>query len=148
MQATKVRGSSFVKMEKPRNLVSLPKNQRKRKSEQFQLLIFGNSITKKIRPSVIIHCDEIQAVYYSTGGSNVRGVYEQHWAFKKDHGDASVKSIIIHVGTNCLPPESPVEMANKICRLMIHTSKEFSNILTYFLAILTKFGRSLNSIIS
>ena len=67
---------------------------------------------------------------------------------KKDHGDSSLKSIIIHVGTNHLPRDNPVDMANKIWRLMIHTSKEFPNTLIYFSAILPKFNRSFNSMIN
>ena len=87
------------------------------------MLIFNDSITKNINPSATVNCDEIQAVNYSTGGSKVRGVYEQLWAFKKDHGDASVKSIIIHVGTNHRPRDNPLDVANKICGLVLHTSK-------------------------
>ena len=74
-----------------------------KKSEQFQLLIFGDSNAKKISPSAIATCDEIQSINYSIGGSKKRDLYEQLQAFKKDHDDASVKSIIIQVGTNHLP---------------------------------------------
>lgn len=66
-----------------------------------------------------------------TSESKVRGVYEQLRAFKKDHGDASVKNL-----------------ANKMFRMIIHTSKEFSNTSIYFSAILPKFGRSFNSLIN
>ena len=45
-----------------------------------------------------------------TSESKVRGVYEQLRAFKKDHGDASVNSVIIHVGTNHLPLGNPVDV--------------------------------------
>ena len=77
------------------------------------MIIFGDIITKNISPSAIVNCDEIQAVNYSTGGSKVRGVYDQLRAFKKDHGVTSVKLIIIHVETNDLLRDNPVDVANK-----------------------------------
>ena len=80
---------------------------------KFQLLIFGDSITKNKSPSAVANCDEIQGINYSTGGSKVPGVYKQRRAFEKNHGDASVKSIIIHVGTNHLPRDNPVDVAKK-----------------------------------
>ena len=57
--------------------------------------------------------------------------FEHIRAFKKDHGYASVKNL-----------------ANKIFRLIIHTTKEFSNTSIYFSTILPKFGRSFNSLIN
>ena len=55
------------------------------------MLIFEDSITTNISLSAIANCDEIQAINYSTSGSKFRGVYEQLRAFKKVHGDTSVK---------------------------------------------------------
>ena len=92
--------SSLVKTQKRSEPTK--KLQETGKSEQFQLLIFGGSITKIISPSVIVSCDKIEAVNYSTGRSQVRGIYEQIRALKKDHGNVSLKSITIHVGTNHL----------------------------------------------
>ena len=80
-----------------------------------------------------------------TGGSKVRDIDEQQQAFKKDHGNVSVISVLIHFGTSHLPRDNPEDVANKICRLMIHTSKEFPNTSTYLSAILHKFGRIFNS---
>ena len=103
--------------------MSLPKYTGSKKSEQFQLLIFGGSIKKIYISSALANCDEIQAVNYLTGGSKVREVYEQLRTFKKDHSDTRVKSMIIHVGTNHLPRNNPVDVINKICRLIVYGSK-------------------------
>ena len=84
---------------------------------------------------------------YSTNASKV-GVYEHFRVFKKDYDDASVKSTMIHAGVNHRPRDNPMHVANKICRLMVHTSKESPNTLIYFLAILPNFGRSFNSMIN
>ena len=70
----------------------------------------------------------------------MRGVSEQFRAFQKDHDDASVRSIIIHVGINDLPRDNQMNVAKQIYRLMIHTGKEFSNT--------SIFGRSFNSMIN
>ena len=78
----------------------------------------------------------------------MRGVYEQVRGFKKDHSNDSVELIIIHVGTNHLPRDNAVDVANKIFRLMINACKEFPNTLLYFLAILPKFGGSCNTMLS
>ena len=67
------------------------------KREQFQLLIFDDSITKNISPSAIVNFDETQDVNYSTGKSKVKDVYKQLRTFKKDLGDAIVKLIVFHV---------------------------------------------------
>ena len=58
LQTTEMRGSLLAKTEKRRNLVNLPKNLKKQKSEQFQQLIVGDSITKNINPSAIVNCDK------------------------------------------------------------------------------------------
>ena len=50
---------------------STKKLQEGKKSEQFQLLVFWDSIMKNVSPSAIIKCNEIQAVNYSTGGSKI-----------------------------------------------------------------------------
>ena len=107
-----------------------------------------NSLTANTRGQYLVNCDEIQNVNYSAGRSKVRGVYEQLRAFKKNHGNASVKSIIVHVGTNHPLQENTVDVANKICRLLVHTSTEFPNTSIYFSAILPKFGRSFNRMIN
>ena len=81
----------------------------------------------------------MQTVNYLTGGSKVRDVYEQLGAFKKDHSDARVKSMIIHVGTNHVPRDNPVDVINKICRQMVYASKEFLKTSIHFSAILPEF---------
>ena len=75
-------------------------------------------------------------------------MYQQLRAFKKDHGDASLKPIIIQAGTNHLPRDNTVDVENKICRLMIHASKEFPITSIYFSAMLPKFRRSFDSMIN
>ena len=126
------------KAQKPSQPTNKP--QEAKKVNSFNLFqkrtVFEDSITKNMRPSAIANCDEKQAVNYSASGSKVRDVYEQLRAFKKDHDDASIKSIIILAGTNHLLRYNPVDVANKICRLMIHTSKEFPNTSINFSAIL------------
>ena len=107
-----------------------------------------NSLTANTLGQYLVNCDEIQTVNYSAGRSKVRGVYEQLRAFKKNHGNTSVKSIIVHVGTNHPLQENTVDVANKICRLLVHTSTEFPNTSIYFSAILPKFGRSFNRMIN
>ena len=115
------------------------------------MLIFEDSITTNISLSAIANCDEIQAINYSTSGSKFRGVYEQLRAFKKVHGDTSVKQIIIHVETNHLPRDNPVDVAKKPAdvhaskefEMMVHASKKFPKI--YFSAILPKLGKSLKT---
>ena len=84
---------------------------------------------------------------YSTNASKV-GVYGHFRVFKKDYDDASVKSTMIHAGVNHRPRDNPVHVANKICRLMVHTSEESPNTLIYFSAIFPNFGRSFNSMIN
>ena len=46
------------------------------RSKKFELVIFGDSITKRIDPSFIARCDKSLALNYSVGGAEVRGVYE------------------------------------------------------------------------
>ena len=133
------------KAQKPREPTE--KLQETKNSEQFQFLIFRDSITKNISLSARANCDEIQAVNYSTGGLKARGVCKQLRVFKKDHCNACVKSIVIHVGANHLSRDNLVDVVNKIYRLMIHISTKFPNTLIYFLAIVTKFDRSFNSTI-
>ena len=123
------------------------KLQETKNNEQFQLLIFSDSITKNISLLATANCDEIQAVNYSTGGLKARGVCKQLRVFKKDHRNANVKSIVIHVVANHLPRDNLVDVVNKIYRLMIHISTKFPNTLIYFLAIVTKFDRSFSSTI-
>ena len=55
---------------------------------------------------------------------------------------------MIHAGVNHRPQDNPVYVANKICRLMVHTSEESPNTLIYFSAIFPNFGRSFNSMIN
>ena len=130
--------------QKPSELTA--KSQEAKKVNSFIIANIRGNITRNISPSVIANCDEIQVVNYSTGWSKVWDVYEQLRAFKKDHGDASVKLVLKHLGTNHKPRDNPVDVANKICRLMFHASKEFPKTLIYFSAILPKFGRSFNLI--
>ena len=118
------------KAQKPREPTG--KLQETKNSEQFQFLIFRDSITKNISLSARANCDKIQAVNYSTGGLKARGVCKQLRVFKKDHRNASVKSIVIHAGANHLSRDNVVDVVNKIYRLMIHISTKFPNIVTSF----------------
>ena len=77
------------------------------RSKKFELVIFGDSITKRIHQSFIARCEKSLALNYSVGGAKVRGVYEQMWTFKENHEQATVTNVIIHVGTNHLPRDHP-----------------------------------------
>ena len=70
------------------------------RSKKFELVIFGDSITKRIDPSFIARCEKSLALNYSVRGARVRGVYEQMRTFRENHQEAAVTNVIIHVGTN------------------------------------------------
>ena len=75
-------------------------------------------------------------------------------AFKKVHGDTSVKYVIIHVGTNHLLRDNPVDVAKKSAdvhaskefEMMVHASKEFRKM--YFSATIPKLAGSFQSMIN
>ena len=65
-----------------------PANELQRKqpsSKNFELVISGDSITKRINPSFIARCDKSLSLNCSVGGANVRGVYEQMRTFRENH---------------------------------------------------------------
>ena len=87
-----------------------PANELQRKqprSKKFELVMFGDSITKRIDPSFIARCDKSLGLNYSVGGAKVRGIYEQMLTFRENHQEAAVTNVIIHVGTNHLPRDHP-----------------------------------------
>ena len=103
-------------------------------------IVFENSITKRIDPSLIARRDKSLALNYSVGGVKVRGVHEQMQIFRENHQEAAATNVIIHVGTNHLPRENPSCITTKISKLLLHATKEFPDTSTYFSAILPKFN--------
>ena len=112
------------------------------RSKIFELVIFGDRITKRIAPSFIAKCDKSLALNYSVGGPKVRGVYGQMRTFRENHQEAAVTNVIIHVGTNHLPRDHPSDITTKISKLLLHATKEFPNTSIYFSAILPKFNNT------
>ena len=105
--------------------------------KKFELVIFEDSITKRIDPSFIAKFDKSLAL-----GSKVRGVYEQMRNFRENHQEAAVANIIIHIGTNHLPRSHPSDITAKISKLLLHATKELPNTSIYFSAILPKFNNT------
>ena len=110
------------------------------RSKKFELVIFGDSITKRIDPSFIARCEKSLALNYSVRGAKVRGVYEQMRTFRENHQEAAITNVIIYVGTNHLPRDQPSDITTKISNLLLHATKEFTNTSIYFSAILPKFN--------
>ena len=111
------------------------------RSKKFELVIFGDSITKRIDPSFIARCEKSLALNYSVGRAKVRGVYEQMRTFRENHQEAAVTNVIIHVGTNHIPRDHPSDITTK-SQLLLHTTKEFQNTSIYFSTILPKFNNT------
>ena len=107
------------------------------RSKTFELVIFGDSIAKKIDPSFITRYEKSLALNYSVGGAKVRGVYEQMRTFRENNQKAAVTNVIIHVGTNHLPRDHPSDITTKISKLPLHATKEFPNTSIYFLKLST-----------
>ena len=116
----------------------------KNKEEKFHLLILGDSITKNINPCTIAKCNESEALNYSVGGSRVKGIYDQIRKFQNEHERATVDKIILHIGTNHLPYEQPMNVAQKICRLLTYLKEQFPNSRILYSAILPKFNKTFN----
>ena len=112
------------------------------RSKKFELVIFGDSITKRIDPSFIARCEKSLALNFSVRGAKVRGVYEQMRTFRENHQEAAVTNVIIHVGTNHLPRDHPSDITTKISKLLLHATKEFPNTSIYFSAIRPKFNKT------
>ena len=110
------------------------------RSKKFELVIFGDSITKRIDPSFIARCEKSLALNYSVRGAKVRGVYEQMRTFRENHQEAAITNVIIYVCTNHLPRDQPSDITTKISKLLLHATKEFTNTSIYFSAILPKFN--------
>ena len=120
-----------------------PANELQRKqpqSKKFELVTFGDSITKRKDPSFTTRCDKSLALNYSVGGAKVRGAYEQMRTFRENHQEAAVTNVIIHVGKNHLPRNHPSDITTKISKLLLHATKEFPNKSIYFSVILPKFN--------
>ena len=136
-------GNPWLQLEK-RGKYSMTRNelQRKPRSKKFELVIFGDSITKRIDQSFIARCEKSLALNYSVGGAKVRGVYEQMRTFRENHQEAAVTNVIIHVGKNHLPRHHPSDITTKISKLLLHATKEFPNTSIYFSAIRPKFNKT------
>ena len=111
------------------------------RSKKFELVIFGDSITKRIDPSFRARCEKSLALNFSVRGAKVRGVYEQTRTFRENHQEAAVTNVIIHVGTNHIPRDHPSDITTK-SQLLLHTTKEFQNTSIYFSTILPKFNNT------
>ena len=121
-----------------------PVNELQRKqvrSKKLELVIFGDSINKRIDPSFIARCDKSLALNYSVGGAKVRGVYEQMRTFR-DHQEAAVSNVIIHVDINHLSRGHSCDITTKISKILLQATKEFPNTWIYFSAILPKFNNT------
>ena len=106
------------------------------RSKKFELVVFGDSITKRIDPFFIAKCDKWLALNYSVGGAKVRGVYKQMHTFRENHQEAAITNVIIHVGANYLPRNHPSDITKKISKLLLHATNKFPNASIYFSAIL------------
>ena len=95
------------------------------RSKKFELVVFGDSITKRIDPFFIAKCDKWLALNYSVGGAKVRGVYEQIRTFRENHEEAAVTNVIIHTDTNHLLRDHPSDITAKISKLLLHERKNF-----------------------
>ena len=102
-------------------------------AKKFELVLFRDSITKRIDPSFIARCGKSLAWNCSVVGAKVGGVCEQ--MRRENHQEAAVTNIIIHVPTNHIPRDYP-------SKLLLHATKEFPNTLIYFSAILPKFNNT------
>ena len=106
-------GNPWLTVGKKRKIIhdeETPTNELQRKqppSKKFELVIFGDSITKRIDPSFIARCDKSLALKYSVGGAKVRGVYKQMRTFRENHQVAALTNVIIHVSTDHLPRDHP-----------------------------------------
>ena len=60
------------------------------RSKNFELVLFGDSITKRIDPSFIIRRHKSLALSYLVGIAKVRGVCEQMRTFREIHQEAAV----------------------------------------------------------
>ena len=128
-------GNPWLTVGKKRKIIhdeETPTNELQRKqprSKNFELVIFGDSITKRIDPSFIARCNKSLALKYSVGGAKVQGVYEQMRTFRENHQVAAVTNLIIHVGTNHLPRDHPNHITMKISKLLLKVTKLFPNAL-------------------
>ena len=113
------------------------------RTKKFELVIFGDSITKRMDPSFIARCEKSLAFNYLVPGAKVRGVYEQMRTFRENHQEAAVTNIITYVGTNHLPRDHPRDKTTKISKLLLHATKEFPNTSIYFSVILPKFNNTI-----
>ena len=73
--------------------------------DRIELIIFGDSTTKYTSPEKTAKSDVSNTVNYSKTGIKVRGIYNQLHQFHSNHGNESVKNVILHVGTNHLPKD-------------------------------------------
>ena len=113
-----------------------------RMSNTFDILIFGDSITKFINPAKIAKCEPEKALNYSTSGARVRGIYDQFREFKNDYPNATSKNIIIHVGTNHFGRDNPDDTSRKVGKLLTFIGKEMPNSKVHFSSILPRYDAS------
>ena len=135
IENTNDNGNEWFTVGKKGKIVQPVKEKRK-----FELVIFGDSITKRIIPNNIVKCDENKALNYSQGGARVKGIYDQIRQYKSENPDADANNILVHVGSNHIPRESPESTAKKICKLLLYIREEMPKALIFFSGILPKIG--------
>ena len=115
-------------------------NNQNQEKDCFKLVIFGDSIVTRIKPEAIMKCDENRAINLSKRGGKVKDVYKQIEYFKEEYKSTKVENVIVHVGSNHIPRESPKDIVKKLCKLLQRVKAEFSNAKIFFSGILLKFG--------
>ena len=68
--------------------------------------------------------------------------------FRENYKKAAVTNIIIQVGTNYLPRDHPSDITMKICKLLLHATKEFPDASIYFSTILPRFSNTFFELIN
>lgn len=107
---------------------------------RINLVIFGDSIVKRIEANKIAKCNEEQAMNYAESGARIRDIYEQIKTFENDHPSAVVNQVILHVGCNQIPRDDPKSLALKICRLLQYLRKSLPTATIFFSGIIPKIG--------
>ena len=114
----------------------------------FKLVIFGDSITKRIQVETIMKCDDDKICNLSKKGARVRDIYRQIEEFKAQHEQTKIENIVIHVGTNHIQRENPTDISRKICKVLKRVKFAFQDTKVYFSSIIPKYDSSFSNIIS
>ena len=141
IEGTLSNGNPWYTVGKQGKIIPEGDYEEQRNKENIELIVFGDSITKNIFASSIVKCNENEALNYSVGGAKVKGIYDQFRKFKEEHQNASVKNVLVHVGTNhlLLPNNDPDDVARKIGKLLNFLTYELPEAKVFFSAILPKY---------